>query len=109
MANIGNTSYLKIIGASDVYVQNNVGCIMTLKDLRHILALWLNMIFRAKLDRVGYEIHFENGRWKLTRGSLLIARGRVCNMLYKTHVKLCKYVLNVVEDSPSSDLWHKRL
>ena len=106
---MGNTSHSNIIRIGDVCIQTDVGCTMTLKDVRHILNLKLNLISGTSLDRARYESYFGNGRWKLTKGSLIIARGKACNTLYKTHVKLCKGVLNAIEDRSSPNLWHKRL
>ncbi|KAF8378616.1 hypothetical protein HHK36_029964 [Tetracentron sinense] len=57
----------------------------------------------------GYENYFGNGRCKLTMGSLVVAKGKTCFTLYKTHAKVCKNELNAVEDSSSPNLWHKRL
>jgi hypothetical protein len=42
---IGNSSYLKIVGISDMCIETNVGCIVILKDVRHVPYLRLNMIF----------------------------------------------------------------
>ena len=39
---------------------------------------------------------------------MVVARGEVCCMLYKTQWKICKNGLNVAADS-SPGLWHKRL
>lgn len=70
--NIANSSNLKIIWIGDVYVQTNIGWTMTLKDMQHVFDVRLNLIFKSALDRAGYESHFENGRWKLIRGPLII-------------------------------------
>ena len=57
----------------------------------------------------GYEHYMGNGNWKLTKGSLVIARGRLCCSMYKTHVTVCTGQLNAVEDDASPNLWHRRL
>ena len=62
---------------------------MTLKGVQHGSDPRLNLIFGTSLDSAGYGSYFENGRWKLTEGFLVIARENACNTLYKTHVKLC--------------------
>ena len=36
------------------------------------------------LDKQGYENHFGKGKWKLTKGSLDVAKGETCSTLYKT-------------------------
>ncbi|CAH9144261.1 unnamed protein product [Cuscuta epithymum] len=47
--------------------------------------------------------------WKLSKGSLVVARGHICGTLYKTHAKLCHPSLNAVEEEISPNLWHRRL
>ncbi|KAL6201926.1 hypothetical protein ACLB2K_025638 [Fragaria x ananassa] len=60
------------------------------------------------LDREGFHHHGGDQKWRLTRGSLVVARGKLCCTLYKTYDKICKGELNVTDDS-SPSLWHKRL
>uniref|UniRef100_A0A2N9F5E5 CCHC-type domain-containing protein n=1 Tax=Fagus sylvatica TaxID=28930 RepID=A0A2N9F5E5_FAGSY len=58
--------------------------------------LCFNLISTPVMDRVSYCNHLGNGRWKLTKGHMVVARGRICCGLYKTHVKACKKKLNTV-------------
>ena len=58
----------------------------------------MNVFSTLAMDRASYCNHLGNGRWKLTRGSLVIARGRACCGIYKTHVKACKKKFNAVKD-----------
>jgi hypothetical protein len=48
------------------------------------------------MDRAGYYNHLGNGRWKLTKGPMVVARGHICFGLYKTRVKACKKKFNAV-------------
>ncbi|KAA8534394.1 hypothetical protein F0562_031911 [Nyssa sinensis] len=73
---IGNTSHSKIVGIGDVCIRTSVGCMMTLRDVRHVPDLRLNLISGIALDREGYMNYFGNGVWKLTKGSLVVARGK---------------------------------
>ena len=86
-----------------------MGCTLTLKDVRHIPDLRLNLIFVHMLDKDGYDHFISSGNWKLTKGPFALARGRLCCSLYKTQVKVCRGQLNAVDDDTSLDLWHKRL
>ena len=47
-------------------------------------------------------------RW-LTKGSLVVARGKLCCSLYKTRMKVCEDQLNTIDDDTSLYLRHKRL
>ena len=71
---------------------------LTLKDERHIPDLRLNLIFVHMLDKDGYN-HFNNSaNWKPTKGSLVVARGKLYCSLYKTQAKVCKGQLNADDD-----------
>ena len=52
---------------------------------------------------------FGNGQWKLTRGSLIVARRKRCPKLYMTQPKVSSGIFNAVENVDMIDLWHKRL
>ena len=53
--------------------------------------------------------HLGEGKWKLTKGSLILARGKKNNTLYKTEARLVTGEVNIVENEASTELWHKRL
>jgi hypothetical protein len=63
----------------------------------------------GKLDDIGLGSHFGEGKWKLTKGSLIVARGAKQGCLYVIKTKLCKQEVNVAETNSSPELWHKRL
>ena len=79
-----------------------------LKGVRHVPDLRLNLMSGIALDKEGFQNYFGNGRWKLSKGTMVVARGEVCRTLYKTLGKICKNGLNIVADS-SPNLWHRRL
>ncbi|GKV35980.1 hypothetical protein SLEP1_g44167 [Rubroshorea leprosula] len=106
---MGNKSVSHIMGVGDICVQTNVGCTLTLKNVRHVPDMRMNLLSAKALDEEGYTHYFGNGSWKLTKGSLVVAKGRACCSLYKTHMKMCGGQLNAVEDEASPNLWHKRL
>ena len=80
-----------------------------MKDVRHVPDLRLNLLSGVALDKQGYGNQFSNGTWKLSKGSMIVARGHICGTLYKTHVKVCTDSLNIVEREASQNLWHQRL
>ncbi|KAM2529201.1 hypothetical protein PS1_027217 [Malus domestica] len=105
---MGNESYSKILGIGDICLRTNLGCQLMLKDVRHIPDIRLNLISIGTLDRQGYYHHIGEGKLKLTKGLMVVARARLCCTLYRSNTKVLKGELNAVEDS-SLDLWHKRL
>ena len=93
---MGNTNYSKIVGIGDVCIKTNVGFIVMLKNVRHVPDLCFNLISTPFMDRAGYCNHLGNGRWKLAKGLMVVARGCICCDLYKTRVKACKKKFNAV-------------
>ncbi|KAF2322359.1 hypothetical protein GH714_012894 [Hevea brasiliensis] len=61
------------------------------------------------LDLDGYHSYIGHQKWKLIKGSMVVARGKSYNRLLKTQVKLFDSDLNIVEDDVSPDMWHRRL
>ena len=106
---MGNSSSVKIEGIGDVQVRTNIGYTITLKDVRHVPDIRLNLFSGIAFDKEGYDSHFGNGTWKLTKGSIIVARGHICGNLYKTHVKIGEDSLNIAEGEASQNLWHQRL
>lgn len=87
LVKMGNSGVSKMVGKGDVCIVTNVGHSLVLKDVRHIPDLRLNLISAGKLDDEGYESLFGRGVWKLTKGSLVVARGTLFCTLYKTEAK----------------------
>ena len=106
---MGNDSYADIVGIGDIYVRANTGYTLTLKDMRHVSDIHLNLISTHVLDKEDYGNYFCDGNWRLSKGSLVFARGEICCTLYKTQVKLCKDVVNAAQEDSSPNLWHRRL
>ena len=105
---MGNDSYADIVGISDICVRVNTGYTLILKNVRHVPDIRLNLISTHVLDKESYGNYFCDGKWKLSKGSLVFARGNICCTLYKTQVKLCKDVVSATQDS-SPNLWHRQL
>ncbi|KAL9261014.1 Retrovirus-related Pol polyprotein from transposon TNT 1-94-like protein [Drosera capensis] len=64
---------------------------------------------RGKLDDEGFCSTFYYGRWKLTKGSMVGARGSKHSSLYITQVKLCDDRIAAMDDEEKAELWHRQL
>ncbi|CAL9011600.1 unnamed protein product [Prunus brigantina] len=105
---MGNDKLSKIVGRRDISLETNTSCHLVLKDMRHVPDMRLNLISTGLLDDEGYTNVFVEGKWKLSKNSLVLARGKKENTLYMTHAKVSNgYVNALAEDS--IELWHKRL
>ena len=47
---MGNSSHSKIAKIGDICIEMRIGCILTLKDVRHVPDLRLNLISTCALD-----------------------------------------------------------
>ncbi|KAG8382299.1 hypothetical protein BUALT_Bualt05G0062400 [Buddleja alternifolia] len=106
MANHGVT---EVIGMGNINLETDTGCRLILRDVRHIPDIRLNIISTGKLDDDGYVSNFGEGKWKLTKGSLITAKGKKKNSLYLMQAKLSNGEVNAAVNSSSIELWHKRL
>ena len=75
---MGNDSYANIVGIVDICYRVNTGYTLVLNDVRHVSDIRLNLISTYVLDKVGYGNYFRDGKWRLSKGSLVLARGKIC-------------------------------
>ncbi|GKD07978.1 retrovirus-related pol polyprotein from transposon TNT 1-94, partial [Tanacetum coccineum] len=73
---------LDIASIGDVILKTPFGTSWTLKDVRYIPSLKRRLISVGQLDEEGYHVGFEDQQWKVTKGSLVVARGNKRESLY---------------------------
>lgn len=66
----------------DVYLEINIRSQLLLKNMRHILDIYLQLISTKILDDKGYHSHFSKEKWKLTKSSLVVESGKKLKMLH---------------------------
>jgi len=81
---MGNDGVSKVIGVGDVCLQPNMGMQLLLRGVKHVLDVRFNLISMHVLDDAGYDNHFGFGKWKLTKGNLVVAKGEKISKLYWT-------------------------
>ncbi|CAN1813102.1 hypothetical protein LINPERHAP1_LOCUS26766 [Linum perenne] len=64
----------------------------------------LNLISTGKLEDDGYTNYFGEGKWKLSRGSLVVAKWKKESTLYMTNARHSKEGINVTEKDSSIEL-----
>ncbi|RDY02675.1 hypothetical protein CR513_13840, partial [Mucuna pruriens] len=104
---MGIDGVTKVIGVGDVCLQTNTGMQLWPRGVKHALDVRLNLIFVRMLDDGNYDNHFGHGKWKLTKGNLVVARGEKNSKLYWTKALVAKDSVNVMDMEAS--LWHRRL
>ena len=70
---MGNTANSNIVGIGDICIQTNVGYQLKLQVMRHVPNLRLSLMSRIALDKEGFQNYFDNGKWKLTKGTMVVA------------------------------------
>ncbi|KAE8707982.1 hypothetical protein F3Y22_tig00110365pilonHSYRG00123 [Hibiscus syriacus] len=78
-----------------------------LKGVRHIPGLKRNLIYVGQLDGEGYSTKFSSCEWNITKGILVIARGKKTGTLYVT--SNLENIIAVADANGKSNLWHQRL
>ena len=106
---MGNEGVSQIVGMGDICLKTYIGCKLLLKDVRHVPNIRLNLISTGKLDDEGYNNQFGDGKWKLSKNSLVVARDKKISTLYWMQGKIYLNVVNTLENDSSIKLWHKWL
>ena len=82
---------------------------VTLENVRHVPKLTKSLISAGQFDDAGFSCVFGDSSWKITKGSLVVARGSKSGTLYMLHVSTVKNHVICVTEQPSVSLWHRRL
>ena len=106
---MGNDESIKIAGIGDVYLETEIGTRLVLKDVRRVQDIHLNLISTGRVDDEGFCSTLKNGQCKLTKGSLVVVKGKKYSTLYLLQAELSKYTVNVMEKDDANELWHRRL
>ncbi|RVW22327.1 Retrovirus-related Pol polyprotein from transposon TNT 1-94 [Vitis vinifera] len=106
---MGNDGSAKAIGMGDVRLETSNGTMLTLKNVKHIPDIRMNLISTGKLDDEGFCNTFRDSQWKLTRGSMVIAKGNKSSSLYLMQARVIDSSINAVDDDSTFELWHNRL
>ncbi|GJX02910.1 putative RNA-directed DNA polymerase [Tanacetum coccineum] len=99
---------LDIAGVGDVVLKTSFGTSWTLKDVRYIPGLKKRLISVGQLDEEGYHVGFRDQQWKVTKGSLVVARGNKRVSLYLVEVP-SDGINATIDDRGNATLWHQRL
>ena len=68
-----------------------------------------SLISIGQLDDEGYTCIYGDNSWKISKGSLQVAKGTKSGSLYTLHVSSVKDHVILVAEQPSVSLWHRRL
>ncbi|GKC80068.1 retrovirus-related pol polyprotein from transposon TNT 1-94, partial [Tanacetum coccineum] len=95
---------LDITSVGDVVLKTSFGTSWTLKDVRYIPSLKRRLISVRQLDEEVYHVGLGDQQWKVTKGSLVVARGNKRGSLYMVEV-YPEVVGTIIDGSGSAALW----
>ena len=98
---------LKIVGKGDIRLKLPNQTTWKLQGVRHVPGLRRNLISVGQLDGEGYCTTFSGHEWKITKGALVVARGKKTGTLYVT--SNLENIVAVADADGKSNLWHQRL
>ena len=106
---MGNSGTSRKVGIGDVVLETSVGGTLRLKEVRHVEDLRFNLLSTGKLDDKGFVSTLGNGTWKLSKGSMVVARAKKLGSLYRMPSRVCAESVNAFKIESPIELWHKRL
>ena len=106
---MGNDDLAKAIGMRDVRLETSNGTMLILKNVKHIPDIRMNLISIGKLDDEGLYNTFLDSQWKLTRGSMVVAKRKKYSSLYLMQARVIDSSINAVNDDSTIELWYNKL
>ncbi|KAK2974533.1 hypothetical protein RJ640_007377 [Escallonia rubra] len=106
---VGNRYRCNIVGKGKVKIKLSNGGILILNDVRHIPELQKNLILVSGLDREGYFAAFGEKHWKVTKRSIVVARGERVGTLYTLLGTYNHSISLASTENLRTTLWHHRL
>ena len=107
MVYLTNGEPLDVIGIVDVRLKMPNRSVWKIQKVRHVPGLMRNLISVRQLKDEGHNVVFYNGGGKVTKGAMVVARGKKTETLYVN--SSCISIIAVADNCMSSDLWHYRL
>jgi len=98
---------MDIVGIGDVQIKTLNGSTWNLKNVRHVPGLKKKLISVGQLDDNGHSILFSGGMWKISKGAMVLARGKKTGTMYMT-TRFADIIAST-EAENQAQLWHCRL
>lgn len=95
------------IGKIRMKLQN--GNILVLNGVRHVPDLKRNLVSSSMLDKEGFVTSFGENSWKVTKGYLILARGKMVGTLYLLTNASHICTLDSFSTKLDVEKWHHRL
>ena len=106
---MGNETVSRVVGIGTICLEISVETKLVLNNVKHAPYVRLHLISVGVLDDEKYVSTNSDGKWKLIKGSSVVAHGNKRRGLYWTMVFACVDMVNAVKSDISLTLRHKRL
>ena len=94
---MSNAREVKVYIIGTTCLKINTGSTLVLQNVKHARDIPLNLISVGQLDDHSYHNDLFNGQWNLTKGSLILPRGRKHSNLYVTQGSILGDSINFIE------------
>lgn len=105
---MGDDEPCKIVGMGKVRIRLKNGNQCMLKEVRHVPELKKNMISIGQLGSEGCTSTFTDKMWKVTKGSLVIAKREKVGTLYLCTRNVVSFI-SLASTRVDTTLWHHRI
>jgi hypothetical protein len=105
---LGDDAPCKIVGMGKVQIKQKNGNCWFLKEVRHVPYLRKNIISKEHLEIEGCISIFTYKAWKVTKGSLVIAKGEKVGTLYLCTSNIDSSI-SLASTGMDTSLWNHRL
>jgi hypothetical protein len=107
---MGNGSHARVLGVGTVVLKFTSEKTVLLKNVQHMPSIKRNLVSGSMMCRNGYKIVLESNKCVVSRHGTFIGKCYDCGGLFRLSLlDVCNKVVNTVDVSNESDLWHSRL
>lgn len=79
---LGNNKACEVKGIGSIVIKIHDGISRTVQNVRYVPDLKRNLLSIGMFGKCGFTIKIDNGILKVTRGSLVVMKGKLGNGLY---------------------------
>jgi hypothetical protein len=107
---MGNSLRAHVLGVGMVNLKFTSGKTVLLKNVQHVPSIKKNLVSGSMMYRDGYKIVLESNKCVVSRHGTFIGKCYDCEGLFRLSLlDVCNKVMNTVDISNESDLWHSHL
>jgi hypothetical protein len=98
------------LGVGTVNMKFTSGKTVLLKNVQYVPSIKKNLVSGSMICRDGYKIVLESNKCVVSRHDTFVGKDYDCGGLFRlSFLDVCNKVVNTVDISNESDLWHSRL